>query len=555
MPERVGRYSEAVRWIRRGLRHGRGVGRGSRAPAGPAADLVRRRAPGPGRSREAVHWCELAIELRRAASATVAPRPTPCSSWTGPGLAGATELADPRRGRHWPSTRSSATWAGQAVVLNNLGAFEYFRGDWDEAASLYARGRDARLATGNDVDAAIGTINIGEILADQGRYEEGRTQLDRGAPGLRAASYRYGIAYATMLLGRLESRTGRSPRPTSTSTRPGPSSPTSASTSTPPRWIPWWRSASSWRAGAARHWSWPPAWSRPWRSRAHPGGWPSCSGSAATPSCRRGMLEAHGPPSRPAGTAPLELNADYELALTLVALGRLADRTGDPDRREELQDRVGDLSAQLGIVAFPEVPVGGVDVSGWPPTGEPGPASARRGAGTSLGSAQSHTGADHGPTEGDRMATIEELARELAELRRRVDASESVLELQALKARYGELVDQRYSAGGVVGERRARRGSPTRSPSCSPSTGCGTAGRGWAGHRSSGHRRPAPRSDPHLLASPVREAEDRGGAVTGRRPGGTSCARAGPATGGPTGCAGTRTTSTSGPTACGCTGR
>ncbi len=48
------------------------------------------------------------------------------------------------------------------------------------------------------------------------------------------------------------------------------------------------------------------------------------------------------------------------------------------------------------------------------------------------------------------MATIEELARELEELRRRIDLCESVLHLQALKARYGELVDQRYSAGGVV---------------------------------------------------------------------------------------------------------
>ena len=132
----------------------------------------------------------------------------PCSPWTAPGSGSA--------GPIWPSTRSEALaiynelgdLAGEAVVLNNLGAFEYFRGTWDEAASLYARGRDARLATGNDVDAAIGTINIGEILADQGRYEEGRRQLIEALRVLRAASYRYGIAYATMLLGRLESRTG-----------------------------------------------------------------------------------------------------------------------------------------------------------------------------------------------------------------------------------------------------------------------------------------------------------------------------------------------------------
>jgi hypothetical protein len=46
--------------------------------------------------------------------------------------------------------------------------------------------------------------------------------------------------------------------------------------------------------------------------------------------------------------------------------------------------------------------------------------------------------------------TVEELAAEVAELRRRVAASESVLAIQALKARYGELVDRRFSAGSVV---------------------------------------------------------------------------------------------------------
>jgi len=48
------------------------------------------------------------------------------------------------------------------------------------------------------------------------------------------------------------------------------------------------------------------------------------------------------------------------------------------------------------------------------------------------------------------MATVEELAVEVAALRRRVDESESVLAIQGLKARYGALVDRRFSAGAVV---------------------------------------------------------------------------------------------------------
>ena len=42
------------------------------------------------------------------------------------------------------------------------------------------------------------------------------------------------------------------------------------------------------------------------------------------------------------------------------------------------------------------------------------------------------------------------LHAELATLRRRVDATESVLAIQQLKARYGDLVDQRFVRGAVV---------------------------------------------------------------------------------------------------------
>ncbi len=49
------------------------------------------------------------------------------------------------------------------------------------------------------------------------------------------------------------------------------------------------------------------------------------------------------------------------------------------------------------------------------------------------------------------MPTIEELAIELETIRRRLDAAESVLAIQELKANYGELVDARTSRGQLVG--------------------------------------------------------------------------------------------------------
>lgn len=48
------------------------------------------------------------------------------------------------------------------------------------------------------------------------------------------------------------------------------------------------------------------------------------------------------------------------------------------------------------------------------------------------------------------MSTIEELAREIESLKLRVASSESRLEIVALKARYAQLVDQRFSRGNVI---------------------------------------------------------------------------------------------------------
>jgi hypothetical protein len=48
------------------------------------------------------------------------------------------------------------------------------------------------------------------------------------------------------------------------------------------------------------------------------------------------------------------------------------------------------------------------------------------------------------------MPTIDELAQEVARLTARVETSESILQIHALKARYAELVDRRFSKGKLV---------------------------------------------------------------------------------------------------------
>jgi hypothetical protein len=52
--------------------------------------------------------------------------------------------------------------------------------------------------------------------------------------------------------------------------------------------------------------------------------------------------------------------------------------------------------------------------------------------------------------------TDADLRQELERLQRRVEAAEAVLSIQALKARYGALVDSRFVGGGVVDEAERR---------------------------------------------------------------------------------------------------
>jgi SnoaL-like domain len=55
------------------------------------------------------------------------------------------------------------------------------------------------------------------------------------------------------------------------------------------------------------------------------------------------------------------------------------------------------------------------------------------------------------------MPTIDELAEELARLRSSVETSESILQIQALKARYADLVDRRFSKGTLVDQETLAR--------------------------------------------------------------------------------------------------
>ena len=102
------------------------------------------------------------------------------------------------------------------------------------------------------------------------------------------------------------------------------------------------------------------------------------------------------------------------------------------------------------------------------------------------------------------MDTVEDLARELEALRRRVDAAEGVLQIQELKARYGELVDARAARAVRSSRPTSSNGSGATSPHSSPRTVSGTVAPPSAARSDARRSRPAsphPASISHAICS------------------------------------------------------
>jgi tetratricopeptide (TPR) repeat protein len=97
----------------------------------------------------------------------------------------------------------------ESAVLNNMGAFAYWAGRWDEAVELYRRGADASTRAGDVNYTAFADCNVGEVLSDQGRAEEAEPLLRRALKVWKGTADEHGVAYATALLGRLHVRAGR----------------------------------------------------------------------------------------------------------------------------------------------------------------------------------------------------------------------------------------------------------------------------------------------------------------------------------------------------------
>ena len=206
--ERTGRYSEAVRAVRKGLKC---LGDEAEPEAAKARarlqDWYATLRQNQGRTQEAVRECLAAIET---AVAFDDPSTEAHARYTLDWIY--VSIGQPERAVH--SERALELYtelddlAGQAAVSNNLGAFAYYDGRWDEAVELYEKTCALHERTGNAVDAAIGMYNIGEVLIDQSRFDLAQKYIDEADRVWRASDYRGGIGIAQMQLARLEAARG-----------------------------------------------------------------------------------------------------------------------------------------------------------------------------------------------------------------------------------------------------------------------------------------------------------------------------------------------------------
>jgi tetratricopeptide (TPR) repeat protein len=89
--------------------------------------------------------------------------------------------------------------------------FAYFDGRWEEAVALYERAAERSDRAGRPADRALTDCNVGEILSDQGRFDEAEEHLLRARRVWSATGERQAVAFVDVLLTRVEVRRGSHP--------------------------------------------------------------------------------------------------------------------------------------------------------------------------------------------------------------------------------------------------------------------------------------------------------------------------------------------------------
>lgn len=203
--ERLGRYTQAVRWYRRGLRMLEDQPDPVEAAKLYAGLAIIRLSQ--GRPRDGAALAEKALAHAESCGDRQAlARAHFVMAWA------RDDLGDPRGEHHRAAAielyEQLGDLRGLTYLHNEAGVEEADEGKWDDAVRHYEQAADFAVRTGDRASHAIQLINVGEIRSNQGRFADAEARLTEGLAIARAAGHTMATAYATMVLGRLHARAG-----------------------------------------------------------------------------------------------------------------------------------------------------------------------------------------------------------------------------------------------------------------------------------------------------------------------------------------------------------
>jgi tetratricopeptide (TPR) repeat protein len=166
---------------------------------------VRRR---QGRRAEAIRWARRAIEEAEASD----EREALASAYRTLDLTNV-ELGRYEDVTHYPLALGIYEELGDldkcATVNNDLGAFSYYQGRWDNALGFYEKARDQWQRAGDLPSVAIISANVAEILSDRGQLDEAERMGREALRIWRGVGLKSAIAYGLNIVGRVACRSGR----------------------------------------------------------------------------------------------------------------------------------------------------------------------------------------------------------------------------------------------------------------------------------------------------------------------------------------------------------
>ncbi|HKI29870.1 MAG TPA: tetratricopeptide repeat protein [Actinomycetota bacterium] len=95
------------------------------------------------------------------------------------------------------------------TINNDLGAFAYYQGRWDDALGFYEQARTLWKRSGDMAAVAIISANVAEILSDRGQLDEAERMGREALRIWRGVGFKAAIAYGLNIVGRVTSRSGR----------------------------------------------------------------------------------------------------------------------------------------------------------------------------------------------------------------------------------------------------------------------------------------------------------------------------------------------------------